>query len=75
MWHGVYLKSAKNQRMGASFVKKEPYPLLYVKRGVFNKITDGNNTSTLRNHITSSLPHVHSILLEMKKMIPQALVK
>ena len=54
--------------------KKEPSPHLSRNRGVFNETTDGNTTSTLCNHITTSNLHVHSRLLEMKKMILQLLV-
>ena len=38
---------------------------MVIKRGVFNKTTDGNTTSILLNHLTKSHTHVHLRLLEM----------
>ena len=41
------------------------------KEGILQKIIDGNTTSTLRNHLTGSHPHVNLRPLEMGKNDPE----
>ena len=45
------------------------------REGDIQQTTNGNSTPTIRNHITSSHPHVNSSLLYLKNSMLQTLVK
>ena len=75
---GIFQK-CKNQIMNTYFAvntTKKSLILLWTARRVYSKKKEGNTTSTLRNHLSKSHPHVYSSVLEMGGgAIMQALIK